>query len=61
LFPEREAQTEVADKILALIVEIRERTRSKKDYETADWIRSELEKLGIRLEDTGKGVVKKAR
>ncbi|MCK4458025.1 MAG: cysteine--tRNA ligase [Thermoplasmata archaeon] len=61
LFPERAAQTEVADKVLALIVEIRERARSKKDYETADWIRSELEKLGIRLEDTGKGVVKKAR
>ena len=61
LFPERGAESEVIDRILELIMEIRERARLKKDYETADWIRSELEKLGIRLEDTGKGVVKKAR
>jgi len=61
LFPERGAETEAVNRILELIMEIREKARSKKDYETADWIRSELEKLGIRLEDTGKGVVKKAR
>lgn len=61
LFPTEAAESEVVDGILELIMEVRERARSKKDFETADWIRSELEKLGIRLEDTGKGVVKKAR
>jgi cysteinyl-tRNA synthetase len=61
LFPEKETQPEIADKILALLVEIREKARVKKDYETADWIRSELGKLGIHLEDTQKGAVKKAR
>ncbi|MFQ5909346.1 MAG: cysteine--tRNA ligase [Thermoplasmata archaeon] len=60
LFPAEGARPELADKILALLIEARERARSKKDFETADWIRSELGKLGIRLEDSEKGVVKKA-
>ncbi|MFQ6127932.1 MAG: cysteine--tRNA ligase [Thermoplasmata archaeon] len=61
LFREREGQPELVDKILGLLIEVRERARSKKDYETADWIRSELGKLGIHLEDAKKGVVRKAR
>ncbi|MFQ6107418.1 MAG: cysteine--tRNA ligase [Thermoplasmata archaeon] len=61
LFPRRELQPDLVNKILALLIEVRERTRSKKDFETADWIRSELGKLGIRLEDTDRGVVRKVR
>lgn len=61
LFPEVTTQAGQAEKMLALLIEVRERARSNKDYEMADWIRSELGKLGIRLEDTQKGVVRKAR
>lgn len=61
LFPKTEGEPEVIERLTALLVEVRERARSSKDFETADWIREELGKLGIALEDTAKGVVKKAR
>ena len=61
LFPKTEGEPEVIERLTALLVEVRERARESKDFETADWIREELGKLGIALEDTAKGVVKKAR
>jgi len=38
--------------LIRLIVEVRQKHRAARDYETADWIRSELAKLGVRLMDS---------
>jgi len=37
--------------LIELLVIIRQKHREVKDYETADWIRSELMKLGVKLMD----------
>jgi len=42
---------ELISKLVELIITIRQKHRSMKDYETADWIRNELMKLGIKLMD----------
>lgn len=42
---------ELLNKLIELLVIIRQKHREIKDYETADWIRSELMKLGIKLMD----------
>ena len=41
------------NKLVDLIVDVRRRLRERRDYELADWIRSELAKLGIVLMDQG--------
>jgi len=41
--------------LINLIVKIRQKHRKIKDYETADWIRAELLKLGIQLMDSKEG------
>ena len=43
------------EKLIKLLLEIREKARKNKDYITADWIREELKKLGIKIEDTVDG------
>jgi len=50
--PSEELRTMIDD-LVKVIVEIRKELRARKDYELADKIRSELEKLGIRLMDKG--------
>jgi cysteinyl-tRNA synthetase len=42
---------ELLNKLIELLVIIRQKHREVKDYETADWIRSELMKLGVKLMD----------
>ncbi len=47
------------DKILAavmdVLVEVRNRSRKKKDWETADFIRDALKEINIVIEDTPQG------
>ena len=43
------------ENLIELLLRIRERARKNKDFGTADWIREELKKLGIRVEDTKDG------
>jgi len=42
---------------IELLVKIRDKARKRKDWETADYIRDELRKLGVILEDTPKGTI----
>jgi cysteinyl-tRNA synthetase len=46
-----EGRGDLTEKVIDLLIEVRQRHRKIKDYETADWIASELRKLGIELED----------
>ena len=43
--------SELVEKLIALIVSIRDEARNKKDWTTSDKIRDKLEKLEISLED----------
>jgi cysteinyl-tRNA synthetase len=45
------------DKLIDLLLEIRENARTKKDWETADAIRNELDIIGFEIQDTSKGAV----
>ncbi|MCS7108596.1 MAG: cysteine--tRNA ligase [Sulfolobales archaeon] len=42
---------ELINKLIDLLVKVRQRHRELKDYETSDWIRNELMKLGVKLMD----------
>lgn len=42
---------ELVRELVKIIVHVRQIHRSRKEYEIADWIRSELSKLGIKLID----------
>ena len=42
--------------LMELVIEIRDQARTNKDYDKSDRIRNELDKFGIILEDTKKGV-----
>ncbi|MEW6095992.1 MAG: cysteine--tRNA ligase [bacterium] len=54
LFKEAEEvqKNELVPKLMEVIINIRQMARAKKDWETSDKIRAELNKLGITLEDT---------
>lgn len=59
LFEKRESaggDDRLADKLMELIIGIRQEARQKKDWVTADAIRNRLSELGIILEDTPQGV-----
>ena len=47
--------TEFANKIMELILKLRNNAKSNKDYTTADLIRDELNKLNIQINDGRKG------
>ncbi len=47
--------TDLLDGLIGLLLRMREEARGKGDYETSDWIRQELSKLGVALEDTSRG------
>jgi len=49
-------EDERLDNLMSLIIEIREDVRKRKDFETSDKIRAELEKVGIILEDAKDGM-----
>ena len=43
------------DEVMAVLVELRENLREKKDFESADLIRDHLKKIGIVFKDTQEG------
>jgi len=49
------ADIELVNSLLNLIIDMREKARQEKDYETADKIRGKLREIGIVLEDTQEG------
>lgn len=51
-----EEDSGLVDKIMNIIIEIRQEARSKKDWSTADLIRNKLAEIGMVLEDTPQGV-----
>jgi len=50
-----------AERLLALLLEVREKARGRRDWATADHVRNGLRELGISLEDTPDGVRWKRR
>ncbi|NLI11765.1 MAG: cysteine--tRNA ligase [Peptococcaceae bacterium] len=51
-----EENSGLAEKLLSLIIDVRQEARKKKDWGTSDRIRDGLKELGIVLEDTPQGV-----
>ncbi|WP_031517278.1 cysteine--tRNA ligase [Desulfofalx alkaliphila] len=47
---------DLTEKLLQLIIDVRQQARKNKDWQTADAIRDRLKELGITLEDTPQGV-----
>lgn len=54
--PEAESES-ITDKLMALIISIRQDARNRKDWSTADKIREQLKELNVVLEDTKEGTV----
>jgi cysteinyl-tRNA synthetase len=55
------ADTELSDKLLDLLINLRAEARTRKDYQLADSIRSRLTDLGVSLEDTPEGAFWRVR
>jgi len=56
--PSKEVKKEdsgLLESLMKTIIELRQRFREKKDWETADWIRNKLREIGIELIDTPEG------
>ena len=53
----KEVKEKKEKELMAIILEIRENARKKKDWNTADNIRKELDKVGIEIQDTVEGPV----
>ncbi len=43
------------EKLIGLLLEVRNEERRRKNYDIADYIREQLEKMGIKIEDTKEG------
>jgi len=54
---QKDAKEKNIDKLMDLLLEIRENARKKKDWETADNIRKELDEIGFEIQDTDGGPV----
>ncbi|MFP4015865.1 MAG: cysteine--tRNA ligase, partial [Halanaerobiales bacterium] len=54
---EQYADTETINKLVELMLDVREEARSKKDWGLADMIRDGLNELGFEIKDTPQGVV----
>ena len=50
-------EKEDIEKMMDKILEIRQNARSKKDWNTSDKIRNELEQIGFEIEDTNDGPI----
>ncbi len=48
---ENDSNSEILDKVMALLIDIRNRSKLQKDFSTADKIRDELGSVGIKLKD----------
>ncbi len=57
----QDGNAELVDKLMNIIIEIRQEARKKKDWVTADQIRDKLAEAGIVLEDSPQGVRWKKR
>ncbi|WXG40953.1 MAG: cysteine--tRNA ligase [Candidatus Freyarchaeum deiterrae] len=57
LFQEKQLETdlETVGKLVELLIELRNRSREKKDWKTADYIRDKLKEAGILIEDSKEG------
>lgn len=51
----KEADLETVGKLVELLIEMRNKFRKEKDWETSDYIRDKLKEAGILLEDTKEG------
>ena len=54
---EKNTEGKSAEELLDIVLKFREDARSKKDWNTADKIRDELDKLGFEIQDTAEGPV----
>lgn len=52
---EAQKMKHIADGIMQLLMDIRQRARKNKDFETADQIRDELQKLNVEIKDDREG------
>ncbi len=55
LFQGPAVESRFLDGLVGVLLRLREEARQRKDYETSDWIRKELARLGVHAEDTPKG------
>ena len=55
LLERRAEASELLGKALSVLIGVRERLRAERRYDLSDWIREELQGVGIILEDTPKG------
>ena len=46
---------ELQEGLVKLLIDVRQRARKQKDWATADYIRDELARLGVNLEDSPLG------
>lgn len=53
--PQLPQQSESIQRLISLILKIRQQARDKKEWETADMIRHELESIGFVIQDTPEG------
>lgn len=51
------SNTAVSDELMGILIDLRNRARANKDFETSDYIRDTLGKKGIELKDTKEGTV----
>ncbi|MDI6851634.1 MAG: cysteine--tRNA ligase [bacterium] len=56
-FTERKVDTEKISELVRIILDVRQELRKTKNFELADRIRSELERLGIKIKDTRDGTI----
>ncbi len=51
----KEGESNSEEKLIELLLKVRNEERKRKNYKMADYIRDELEKMGIKIEDTKEG------
>ncbi|CUS81688.1 hypothetical protein JGI16_10401, partial [Candidatus Kryptonium thompsonii] len=54
-FEERKSTSGIESQLIELLLKIRAKARADKNWELADWVRSELKNLGIIIEDRKDG------
>lgn len=54
-FTGHELSDKKMDELMELVITLRQKARTAKDFRTADWLRDELKKTGIILEDSPQG------